>query len=213
MGRLEIVKGVAYAVIFVSLLVMFGWLFNISLLKSINGLWPNMTFISASCFFFSGFVLYGISKFVFGNRSDNNQIFIFFLTIILLLVLATYIISFELNSSGIEYFELDGSVFRDLGIPSVGSIYGFVIIILASLSVLFKRYKNMLMFCGLLLFLLGLIAIFGYLLGDPRLYYSFPSLNNHYLLGMAFRSSILFILQGVAYILLGMEVRKNENNI
>ncbi len=59
-SRIAEVLGVV--VLLLGLVVMLGWIFDISVLKSILPVWVTMKFSTALCFFLSGFTLYFIAS-------------------------------------------------------------------------------------------------------------------------------------------------------
>ncbi len=64
----KVSKGLAVFVAFTGALVMIGWIFDISILKSILPVWISMKFSTAVCFLLSGITLYFIAE----SRETNS---------------------------------------------------------------------------------------------------------------------------------------------
>lgn len=83
----KIAQGLAICVMIVGLMVMYGWIFDISILKSILPMWVTMKFSTALCFLISGITVISID----GTRKFSGlaQISLSVTTMLLLLFMAS----------------------------------------------------------------------------------------------------------------------------
>jgi uncharacterized membrane protein len=87
------------------------------------------------------------------------------------------------------------------GRPSAVTMTDFVLIAIAGIITLFHR-KNIgkfLFWIGLAVSITGAIAILGYLIDQPILYYSIENINT----AMAAHTALLFLIIGIGLLLLG----------
>lgn len=189
----------AWIVLLASLAVMVGWVFDISALKSILPGWVSMKFITAVSFFFSAIVLMLLAK---KEKGEGSNFFVLIISFALLLLMVTFFVSFFVGvSTGIEKLfvqEQAGTVRTTVpGVPAVPTMICFVLIAIAGLLFSLNPEKPRGIFTlGVLIGLIGLVAIIGYLVGVPLMYYSFPGYT-----AMAFPTAGLFVLIGISLML------------
>lgn len=204
------VQVVAYFTIIVGLAVFFGWLFNITMLKSISPNYPTMKLTSALAFVLSGFITLLLQS----NKPKKSKaktfimcIMSLFLLIGMLVYLIYTIYDLSPNLQGSIIDELahlgNGSYTSIPGRLSMGTMISFILIALAAVADIFniKNERKIQMLLGMLVIVIGAVAILGFILNNPYLYYFVESSNA----GMAFSSAFLFVLNGWTIFLLGKE--------
>lgn len=206
MNKRIIVQCLAILVIATSIVVMIGWIFDVAVLKSILPIWVTMKFITALCFFFSGMILLSFS---FKEKGETSEFFILIFSFTLLLLMVTFLISlFSGVSTGIESLfvkEAPGAVRTVVpGVPAVPTIICFILIGACGMFFIYNsELKKVLFSLGLIIGLIGLVAVFGYIFNVPLMYYSFEGFTS-----MAFHTALLFIFLGGGIVL--NSIRKDE---
>lgn len=210
MDKIKIAKLVSVIISISGMVVMAGWFLDIELLKSILPVWVTMKFLTALSFFLSGLLLYSVIR-QMEQKTDISHLIITITTLIILLVMITFLLSSLFNTStGIEDLfvkEPEGAIKTvNPGRPSIGTMLNFLLVALIGILTLFeikkldiKRY-----FIGLIIVVTGSIAILGHILSKPILYYSFEG----YSTAMAIHTAILFVLLGVGFFIIGKNKRK-----
>lgn len=210
---LKYVKVLAIAASLPVIFTMYGWIFNIGVLLSfLPGQMP-MKFISAVCFFLSGLSLIFVSEVVRGKR-EIAQIVLPGTSISVLLLMSTVIAGSYLEvETGVESLFV-GVLSRTtnagvIEMPSIFEVVGFVVVAIIGILSLFRiRYlKPLAFFCGLVMVVLGLLALTGNLTGNSFLVR--PIFPNAY--PMVFASSLIFLILGLALCLLGWVINKLSN--
>lgn len=199
-------KIIAGIVILASCVVMAGWFLDIAVLKSILPGWVTMKFITALSFFVSGILIFFIA---FKEKNDISEIVTLTISFSLILLMTIFFLSFFFGiSTGIESLfvkEQAGAVNTGIpGVPAIPTMLCFIFIGVAGLVYL-SNYKNSWGFyiLGTIIAILGALAVIGYLIKVPFMYYSFPGYTS-----MAFHTALLFVLIGLAFILIGKENAK-----
>jgi len=208
MDKENLTKILATIVIITSIAVMFGWIFNIALLKSILPFWVTMKFSTALSFFFSGLILYFIIK---SKPGGSSQVVLPISALIILLLMGTLLTSVILNvRTGIEDLfvqeEEDAIKTTTPGRPSIGTMVNFILISVAGIVTMFGalHLKRYLTYLGSIVGIIGIIAILGYIFNLPVLYYAVEDFST----AMAFHTALLFILLGVGLFLVGRNKTK-----
>lgn len=197
--------------IFISLsgaAVMLGWLLDIGVLKSILPFWVTMKFSTAVSFLFSGVILYYIARCHRQDRCVALMILPISSMVIFLLMaslLASTIIGINVGVEEMfvrEPAQAVGSVVP--GRPSVATMINFMFIAIAGISVPFfcQRFHAVLSFIGVIVGLIGFVAILGYVIGQPLFYFLIEGQSS----AMACHTAILFALWGLGLIF----VEKNQ---
>jgi len=193
----------AIIVILGGIIVMFGWFLDVPLLKSILPFWVSMKFITALSFLGSGILLLLLSL------KEKNEAYNFLILIIsfaIFLLMVTFLISLFMNiSTGIEslfFKETAGAVKTTVpGVPAIPTIICFILIALSGLIFSYDSETSVgYVLSGILITLIGGLAVLGYLINIPIFYYTFEGYTS-----MAFHTAIFFVLLGIGLILLVKE--------
>ena len=206
MNRYKIAKLLSLITILVSLLVIFGWIFDIPILTSILPQWVTMKFTTAVSFLLSGGILYySIKK--FNNEQSVYGLTIPVFSVLLLFVMGVLLLSVFIGArTGIEDLfvqETADTVFTTTpGRPSVGTMISFILIGLIGIFFLydFKYLGRINMFFGLVIGVIGLIALLGYLLNLSFLYYAIENFST----AMAVHTAILFVILGIGFFVISI---------
>ncbi len=92
MKSYKVSKGLAFFVAIAGAIVMLGWIFDISILKSILPGWVTMKFNTAVCFVLCGITLYLIAI-SFESKFDIAQVFFPIPVLIILLIMGGHLTS------------------------------------------------------------------------------------------------------------------------
>ncbi|MCK5171722.1 MAG: hypothetical protein KAQ75_17725 [Bacteroidales bacterium] len=210
MEKSIIVKPLAYIVTFGGAIVIAGWILEIEVLKSILPMWVTMKFITALSFFLSGIVLFFVTSSL-ENRSDFTQIILAISTLIILFLMTTLLISSLSNTrSGIEdlFIREYGDAVKTTkpGRPSIGTMINFIFVAIAGILTLFdiKNLNRKISIIGLIIVVIGSIAVLGYVLSIPFLYYTLEG----YSTAMALHTAILFIITGTGFFVAGKNKKR-----
>ena len=185
------------------LAVMFGWVFDIGWLKSIRPDFVTMKFATAMSFLFSGITLYYISRIRFYQAATAMAILPVSVMVILL-SMVTFLASTMLDIYiGIEMLfveEAPGAVETVTpGRPSVGTMIAFLLVAYTGVAAML-RPENLplqLLLVGLVVLAMGLLAVCGYILDMPMLYYY---VEGGISTAMALHTAILFVMLGVGLV-------------
>lgn len=195
---------VSLAVCAVGAAAMVGWIWNIEALKSVVPGWPTMKFDTALSFVVSSISFYYISRALEG-AFDRAQVILSASCLILFLVMGILFFSFFLEvRTGVEELfvkELPGGVMTvAAGKPSLPTAINFLLIALAGILTLLQvpRLRIKLRALGLVSGVIGLVAMGGYVLHVPLLFYYVPGVNT----AMAFHTALLFVLLGAGFVCL-----------
>lgn len=199
----------AWIIIVVGFLIASGWYFKLLWLVQFSPGFISMQFVTAVTFVFSGVVLLVMVKML--NRGAYFEFYLLLLPIlslIILLLMVSFILPLVLGlGKTIEpefVLVLPGEPFSiGAGLPSAATVVNFILIAVIGLlrsSIYSSRIKLNLFLAGLII-LISTIALVGYFLNVPQLFYYFPGRSS----AMAITTAILFIAWGVgAYICLGV---------
>lgn len=210
MAKLNFVKFLSFFVALVGLLVAIGWIFDIIFLRDILPGMVPMKFTTAICFIASSIVLY------FTAQEQKEGLFISQMVLpsailFIFLVMVTLFISsvFGFHTS-IDIFliqEKVGEITVILGRAAISSMINFILIAIAGILT-FAGFKKHLFWFGAFIAFVGGVAVIGYIINQPFLYFAMPisGINT----AMALSSAILFILVGIGFILCGKIVLKQN---
>lgn len=211
--QLRYVKALAIAGALPVIFAMYGWIFNIEILKSF---FPNqlpMKFITAVCFFFSALTIIFVAESVKGKR-EVAQIVLPATSISILLLMSIAVAGTYLNvETGIESLfvgALSKTTDTALGdMPAVVELISFIFIAVIGILTLFRiRYlKNIAFFCGVFIALCGFLALVGNLTSIDILNFKFFTFDYPVVISAA----IIFLILGSALCLLGMVINKLPN--
>lgn len=207
MRRTKITKFISLIVTTGGVIVITGWIFDIEVLKSMLPTWVTMKFSTALSFLLSGITLYIVSC-SFEKKSDGLKIVLTFVTLIILIIMATLFISIFLNIyTGVEDLfvkETKNTISTSVpGRPSLGTIINFILVALAGIFAMFEmnNLSFKLYYIGLFIFVSGYTAVFGYILSIPILYYNIENIST----AMALHTAFFFMITGAGFIILRNE--------
>ena len=192
-------KVLSLIVIIVAIMVIIGWIFDISVLKSISPAWVTMKLTTAIAFLLSGITLYFIVTAIEGEF-DKAQVALSIASLIIVLLMGTLFFSSLLKiHTGVDDLfikETTGSVKTVTpGRPSVPTMLNFILIAAAGILTMLnpKKLLSKLRTIGLTVGIIGAVAVAGYIINAPLLYYFIEGTNS----AMAIHTAILFVLLGV----------------
>jgi PAS domain S-box-containing protein len=201
--EIKIAKILATIVFGIGILITIGWIFNVATLKEILPHAVNMKFSTSISFIFSGIILYYIAKMQNG-RLGLSEIAISGSGMVIFLFMVTLLVS---NLTGIhtgienlfvkEAYDENTSV---LGRPAIITMVDFILIVTAGIFSLsdYMKSKRLPFWIGLVILSSGSLSLVGYATNLPYLYYYMPGLST----AMAIHTSILFVLSGMALVVL-----------
>jgi hypothetical protein len=199
----KIVRSIGIVVAMSGAFVLLGWIFDIPFLKSIHPTFVTMKVLTAISFVFSGAALYVIGHRL--ERPDLALVTIPFLSMMVTIVMGLLFVTTTTGvRSGLEDLfvrEQPGAVRSVLpGQPSLVTMFAFLTIVAGSLVSLMRlpHVERGFFATGVLLIAIGGVALVGYALRWPLLYYQFPGIST----AMAIHTAILFALVGVGFVLL-----------
>lgn len=184
--------------------VMLGWVFGISILKSISPSWVSMKFDTAIAFVLSGVTVYFIVRAVEGEF-DKSQVVLSITSLIIMLLMGVLFFSAILGvQTGTEdLFVKEKAVTPKTvvpGRPSIPTMINFILIAAAGGFSTFHSVKmrSRLKVIGLIVGAIGTLAVTGYIIGVPLMYYYVEGANS----AMACHTAILFVLLGAGLLCL-----------
>jgi hypothetical protein len=200
----KIAKVLSLVVIIASIMVIIGWIFDNSILKSISPAWVSMKFDTAIAFLLSGITLYFIIRTIEGEF-DKAQVALSITTLIILLVagilFSSTLLGIHTGAEGLFIQEEAGSVKTVTpGRPSLPTMLNFVLIAFAGILTLVNPDKVQLRLksIGYVVGTTGALALVGYFFNAPLLYYFIEGRNS----AMACNTAILFVLTGIGLLCL-----------
>jgi len=201
----NITRIVSVAVIIIGLVVMIGWFTDDDTLKRLNPNWVTMKFSTAVSFLASGMVVFLINE-SRNKNSEASKIIIFAPLIVVLFFMATLLVStIAGTSTGVSSLFIAedpsaaiGSV--KAGTPSVGTMINFLLIIGTGFTYLLAhpKHRKYLSISGAIILALAIIALVGYAIDSPPLYYQIEGASG----AMALHTAIAFALLGISLIIL-----------
>ncbi len=213
MDHQKIAKIIAGIVIIGGIAVVMGWIFDIDALKSILPAFVTMKFNTAISFILGGITLYFIAVSQKGYH-EVADIVLPITTFVILLLMATILVSIFFGiSTGIEELFikdiLKGTVKGDYpGRPSIATIVNFILIAAAGILTMFHvtNLKKLLLAIGTIISIISSVAIVGYLIDEPSLYYLIEGFS----VPIAVYTAILFVMLGIGLAFLGIEKRAEK---
>jgi len=200
------VKAIAAVIVLTGLAVIFGWIFDITLLKSISPAFVPMKFITAVSFIFGGIVLYLLTR--KERWSKIALMFILPIVSVLLIMLVSDSV-FGIGPDIVNLFVKEPAGAREM--PSIPGTVSFALVILIGyLSVFGVNTKRffVLLAAGCIIGIIGFIGVLGYILNLPALYYNIEGVSG----AMPLQSAILFTLGGLGLVLLYSEEEEEAKN-
>jgi len=172
------------------LVVCFGWFANIDLLKSILPQWVTMKFSTALSFFLAGCMLLVRSQDQKDYWRYSHAVSAFLILGIMAAFLLSTLLSVDLGLERLFPVDDTDSPFTTVpGRPSTMTMAAFCLIGLAGLFL--KPNDQWMVLSGLVVTTVGALALIGYLIGAPILYFA-----TQYSTAMAAHTAILFVICG-----------------
>lgn len=200
----NIAKGLSLAVIIAGVLVIIGWIFNIGILKSISPAWISMKFDTAAAFVLSGIALYFIVRALEGEF-DRAQVALSITALIIILLMGTLFFSavFDIRTGAENLFikEAPGVVNTVTpGRPSIPTMVSFILIASAGILTTLNpsNLQSRLRITGAIIGAIGAMAVAGYIINVPKLYYYIEGINS----AVACHTAVLFVILGIGFLCL-----------
>ncbi|MBU0665286.1 MAG: methyl-accepting chemotaxis protein [Proteobacteria bacterium] len=215
MDNLKTVKILGSIVIVSGIIVLTGWAIDSAILKCLMPGGVSMKIFTALCFILSGVALI-VMAYRFEGRLNLSHSVLPIVSITMLLIMATLfaspILGFRIAIEDFFTKEMQDTVMTVApGMPSMGTALNFIFIAVASLLTLFnvRKLRAKLSLLGWTVVALGGLALLGYLLKMPLLYYYLHGLST----AMALNTALLFIMVGAGLILLSRASADSKGKI
>lgn len=195
--RPRAVEIMSVLVIFVGTVVIFGWLYDINILKGSGK--SFMVFPAAIAFVFSGITVYFMARVVSG-KTRWAEIVMPTTGLTVFLFMATSLISRITDiPTGFEMFFIDylnDKLDPTKSIPSIMTSINFILIITSAMMFMSfsKKLKKLAMWNGLAITIISSIALLGHVLNIPDMFYYLSGWGS----GMAVHTASLFIMLGIS---------------
>ncbi len=202
--RKKTTKLLSLAVMSAAFLVFIGWFFDIGVLKSISPAWVSMKITTAIAFVLSAIILYFIARAVEGDF-DIAQVALSITSLLIILLMGTLFFSAVLEiRTGVEELFIKETAAAPMSVipgrPSIPTMLNFLLIagagILTTLNPANLRMK--LKVIGIIIGFVGLIAVIGYIINMPVLYYYVEGINT----ALACHTAALFMVIGIGFLCL-----------
>lgn len=197
---------IAALVMTAGVLVIIGWVFDVSWLKSLRTNWVTMKFTTALSFVLSGLILFGfVCRDLKPHRRDLIRIILPAVGLILFVLVTNHLLAslmgVRMGAESLLIVEAESAPYTVLpGRPSLGTMGGFLLVSLTPIfCFLFESCCRQFLFVtGLILMGLSLPAVLGYLTGIPLFYYYVENFST----AMALHTAVLFLMLGTGYLAL-----------
>ncbi|MFA5252387.1 MAG: hypothetical protein WC454_07370 [Phycisphaerae bacterium] len=184
--------------------VMLGWIFDIGVLKSVSPSWVSMKFDTAIAFVLSGITLYFIARAIEGEF-DKAQVVLSITSLVIMLLMGilffSAILGIHTGAEDLFVKETGGTVKSAApGRPSIPTMINFILIAVAGGFTMFNSVKlrSQLRMIGLIVGAIGALAVVGYIIDAPLMYYYIEGINS----AMACHTAVLFVLSGAGLLCL-----------
>lgn len=198
-----LVKAFSLLVTLAGAAVVAGWIFDIGILKSISPWWVSMKFSTAVAFVACGVTLYFLARAREGEfEKAQVALSITALTISLLMGVLFFFALFGMQTGIEDLFIKETDSVKSVvpGRPSMPTTANFMLIALAGVLAILNPAKLLqkLKIIGFIVGAVGVLAVAGYILNLPLLYYYLEGVNS----AMALHTALLFILLGMGLVCL-----------
>jgi hypothetical protein len=199
----KLITPISVIAILTGISVMFAWVFDIAIIKSVFPGAITMKFTTALCFVCAGLILFFINRYFIKPR-DEEEIFILLSSLIIFVFMGTMLAGMffgvKIGLSNLFVRELDVASGSIPGYPSLGTMISFFLIAFCGVVAVLdpKGHKDKISFFGLIVIAIGSLALVGYIFGFPYLYWDFSNVSN----AMAIHTAFLFVLLGTGIMLL-----------
>ena len=169
-----------------------------------------MKFITAILFILSGLIVYSMAELQKSNKILFNTILITSVSVVMLLSFISLVSGLLKLDTGIENILVkddESTNFFVSGKPALFTLINFIIISIAGIIYIFEsnRFRKI-RALGTTVSAVGAVAICGYVLNKPFIYYSIPDVS----IGMALNTAILFVLIGISLNYLPSEAKQSK---
>ena len=180
----ETAKALSLIVMIAGILVVIGWIFDIGVLKSISPAWISMKITTAICFVLSGITLYFIVRAVEGEF-DKAQVVLSITSLIVILLMGLLFLSAVLKiHTGTEDLFIKETNVAPMSVapgrPSIPTMLSFMLTGAAGILTVLNPDKSRLKLkiIGLIIAAVGALAIVGYIIDAPILYYYIEGIDS-----------------------------------
>lgn len=184
----------------IGIAVMLGWLFDITWLKSIRPDFVTMKFTVAFSFLFSGITLYYVSRIRFFNPTTAMAVLpvsVMCIVLMMFTFLASTMFDIYIGIETLFVTERPDAVETVTpGRPSVVTMIAFLLVAYSGIVAMLRpaNLPRQLAIIGAVVFVTGLVAVTGYVFGQPVLYYY---VDGGVSTAMALHTAILFVSLGI----------------
>ena len=203
LDRLKAIRIISIVVSLGGLAEVIAWVSGIEILTSFSREFVTMKFSTAVSFVMSGMTLYFMAEAARGEVS-KAQVVLPATALVILLFMATQLASVLFHvETGVERLfikERPGAVMSVVpGMPSVMTMVDFIILSATGIAFLFRQnwITRMTVAAGAFIAFTGVLALLGYVLQAPLLYFVVSGISG----GMAVPTAFLFILVGAGLLL------------
>jgi hypothetical protein len=174
-----------------SVTVMLGWILNIHALQSVLPGQVTMKFTTALMFFISVLIVLGAGKIISDHKPTP-----YLLAVIMPLAIVQIFIAVQAETVMLPFAEQDDAIKSVApGVPSLGTMVSFLLISLAGIvAYATGNPKKVLGVIGPAVAGVGVVALAGYALDLPALYYFVENVST----AMAIHTALGFVLLGLA---------------
>ena len=194
-------KCMAAVIIAISVAVCVGWIIDHETIKRVCDGWVSMKVPTAFCFALIGLMLFVMSDDMV-RFSFRKELTVSFLSLMVLGVVGLETISALVPSLDLSIANVPAADIFTVkpGLPSLAGLFGLLVSSCAGLAFVFNtvRWRRRVMMCGATLMMIGGIAVVGYVLRVPALFYFVPCVST----GMAIHSAALMIMAGAAFVII-----------
>ncbi len=193
-------RTMASAVVGAGVIVIAGWVFDLDWVRSVFPHFVTMKFTTALCFILSGVAALIVAK-PFSQRSTSENV-----ALAMLAFSTVFIVQDQLYAYVYNYKSFWDNIYSEFspvftavpGRPSVGTLILFLLIDLIELTYILNlnhnTYQARRLISGTVM-TASLIALIGYLIDEPILYYYSEDRST----AMAIHTAVLFLVLGAAH--------------
>jgi hypothetical protein len=202
-NRRNAAKALSVLICVTGILVIAGWIFDIPALTSISPSWISMKFSTAIAFVLSGVTLYFIAHARAGGF-DVAQIVLSITSLIISILMGLMFFSgiFGVQTGMETLFVNDPGGINSVvpGKPSVPTMVNFLLMAVAAILTILNPagLQSKLRIIGIIIGAVGALAIIGYVVNAPMLYYYVADINS----AMAMPTALLFVILGAGFVCL-----------
>lgn len=201
----------ALTTLVVGVLVVFGWILKIELIKSILPHFVTMKFTTALCFVLAGTAAVLASKPFKHRRMCENVL------LAMLSISSVFIVQDQIYAYAYKYVSFWDRIYIDnspvftyvSGRPSVGTLVLFLLLDLIEVTYILNLNSSTYIFRRLIsgaVMVAAVVALIGYAIGEPSLYYYSKESST----AMAIHTAVLFLLLGSSHFVNTYQSRSHD---